>query len=150
MIVYRPTVPEQLLRLEIIKQVFGPTDALDVLPDVDWVEPIEFVGGNCEEKKGAVLERRGCRFSTTLRFDELDRSILGYYAHKYNKDMSRVVRGIVREFARADKSFAPAEYERYVVELLAEQLDDQESAEVMRDRAGTFAAGVRKTREQEH
>ena len=82
------------------------------------------------------------QFSMTLRFDELDRSILGYYAHKYNKDMSRVVRAIIREFARADTNFDPKEYERYVDEQLAEQLDDQETARIMRERAGEFATEV--------
>ena len=88
---------------------------------------------------------RAFSYPYTLKLNQLDRALVEYYAKRYRTDKSRVMRGMVREYIRQDKSFDAADFRRFVDEtMVPEAGDDKDLVSEIRTRIGGFLADLEK------
>ena len=83
------------------------------------------------------------RRSFVMRWTVLEETLVGYYAMKFGKDQSGVVRSMIRKFARADTDLkTKAVMDHYAQHILPLIQDDPEAVEDARHHFQHFWASV--------
>jgi hypothetical protein len=79
------------------------------------------------------------RHNVWLRLNELERALISYYAERYAKDSTSIIRGMLKQYIRADQNFDPKDFRRYLKErVLPELADEAERKEELGQQAEDF------------
>jgi hypothetical protein len=80
-----------------------------------------------------------------IKLSLLEISQLRYYAHRYNKDMTDVLRGMMRRYVAADHNFDTAGFQDFVEKVIApEHRGDKLAQGEIKKQVGEFLAGYPK------
>lgn len=84
-------------------------------------------------------------WNVSLQFNPLERAFIAYYATRYGKDAREIVRGMVRKYVQADKTFDPEAFLRTVDKVvIPEERDDKMMQDEIRSQAKEYVAGLEK------
>ena len=82
-----------------------------------------------------------------VRFTPLTSTFILYYAWKYRKDKTDIIRSMISAFVDADKQFDPDEYAAFMKNQFKNEVaedEDEGMVEEMKSAAKTYAAGRKK------
>ena len=82
-----------------------------------------------------------------VKFNPLERALIVYYGTRYGKDMREIVRGMVRKYVQADRSFDEEAFLRTVEKVvIPAEKDDKSMQEEIRRQAKEYvkSLGTRK------
>ncbi len=81
-----------------------------------------------------------------LKVSQLERAIVAFYAVKNRRPHSDIIRGMIKQYTRADLTFDPGAFRKYVEDELLPVEDDQELKEDIKRRVEEFTAEIEKRR----
>jgi hypothetical protein len=88
--------------------------------------------------------QRTFKHNVFLRMSQIEHVLTSYYARKYDRDQTAVIRAMVRQYVRADTEFDVGEFKRYVEEhIRAEAAGDPDAEAEIRAQVEQFLEKVR-------
>ena len=81
-----------------------------------------------------------------LKLHQIELALVRYYAERYLKDHTAVIRGMIRAYVRADLEFEPKAFLKFVTERLIPESegDERMQSEIRRQTAEFVAAFPRR------
>jgi hypothetical protein len=79
------------------------------------------------------------RHNVWLRLNEFERALISYYADRYGRDSTSIIRGMIKQYVRADTSFDAKDFKQFVKErVMPELANEPERKEEFEQQAGEF------------
>ncbi len=80
-----------------------------------------------------------------LKLHQIELALIRYYAERYRKDQTALIRGMIRAYVRADLEFDPKAFMKFVeAQLIPEQEDDERMQSEIRRQTSEFVAAYPK------
>ncbi len=99
-------------------------------------------------ERGARPRRRRLRKRVVVSMTPLESALTGYYAERYDREHASIVRGMVKQYVKADTSFDPGAFLRFVVRNAPAGADRDQAAEraALEVQARKFVADIERGR----
>lgn len=86
-----------------------------------------------------MVRPRLFRHNVSLKLSPLEHAIVSYYSKKYRNSQNRIIRGMIKQFARADGAFDAKAFKRHVDrEVIPEAEGDQALQDETKARVEAF------------
>lgn len=86
----------------------------------------------------------------TVVLTPIERMLVEYYSKRYGKDLTEIIRGMIRKYIRADQTFDYQDFRKWAEKSLVAQEDNKDMRDAMkeqlRDFEDKFSADPGKTR----
>lgn len=80
-----------------------------------------------------------------LKLHQIELALVRFYAERYRKDQTALIRGMIRAYVRADLEFEPKAFTKFVEEhLVPENKDDERMQAEIRRQVAEFVAAYPK------
>ncbi len=90
---------------------------------------------------------RTFRHNVWLRLTPLENSLVQYYASTFGRDQTQVIRGMLKQYVRADANFDPKKFKKFVdQQILPEAKSDQDLTSEIKHQTEEFLAQLAKRR----
>jgi hypothetical protein len=90
---------------------------------------------------------RSFRHTIVVRVTPIERALIAFYAEQLGREQTDIVRGMVKQYVRADTNFDAKKFRRFVTETaLAEAKDDDDECKQIRAELDAFITSTEKPR----
>ncbi len=87
---------------------------------------------------------RTFRHNVWLRLPPIENALVGFYGQVYGKDQTGVIRGMIKNYVRADENFDAKKFKRYIEQTaLPGAGDDEEYKAELKEQMAAFLTTVR-------
>ena len=91
-----------------------------------------------------MVRQKLLRHPIALRLNELERSLVGFYADRFGRDMTAIIRGMIKQYVRADGTFEIGSFEEYLQRKVVPEMQGDEGRRAeLEQQVADFLTGIK-------